>query len=61
MGQEDETLDSRSQGAGGLLFVKVAIVQCRDFRCMAYLGHDMKWRNAHGEIVEVLEVVTELP
>jgi hypothetical protein len=61
MSQEDEILDSRAASAGGMLFVKVAIVRCRDFRCMGYLGHDGKWRNEHGEILEVLEVVTELP
>ena len=61
MGHEDEILDSQPPGAGRLLFEKVAIVRCQDFRCMGYLGHDKKWRNIHGEILNVLEVVTELP
>ena len=61
MSHEDETLDSRSPRAGGVLVVKVAIVRCRDFRCMGYLGHDKQWRNEHGQILDVVEVVTELP
>ena len=61
MSHEDDTLDSRSPSAGSVLFVKVAIVRCRDFRCMGYLGYDKKWRNEHGQILEVMEVVTELP
>lgn len=40
---------------------KRAIVQCKRFRCVATLGIDGKWRDNKGSILEVLEVLEELP
>ena len=40
---------------------KIAIVRCRDFRCLAYLGKDDKWRDERGNVLEVVEIVNELP
>lgn len=40
---------------------KKAIVQCKGFRCLAHLGKDGKWRDDRGNVLEVLEIVVELP
>jgi hypothetical protein len=40
---------------------KMAIVQCSGFRCLACLGQDGKWRDERGNVLDVLEVVNELP
>jgi len=40
---------------------KMAIVQCKGFRCLAYLRQDGKWRDECGNVLDILEVVNELP
>ena len=58
MSAEENKTDLRSpQAKPG----KEAIVQCKGFRCLAQLGKDGKWRDDHGNVLEVLEVVTEFP
>jgi len=32
---------------------RIAIVRCRDFRCLAYLGKDGKWRDERGNVLDV--------
>jgi hypothetical protein len=54
--RSDARLDLEAVGA----FVKVAIVKCEGFRCLAYLGRDGKWRSARGQVLEVEEVVDPL-
>jgi len=58
---EDERSDSRRAPDSVGAFVKVAIVKCQGFRCLAYLGHDGKWRNEHGEVLEVVSIINVLP
>ena len=58
---EDGRSDSREAPESVGAFVKVAIVKCQGFRCLAYLGHDGKWRNEHGEVLDVVEVINVLP
>jgi hypothetical protein len=42
-------------------WVKTALVRCKDFRCLAYLDSDGKWKDAQGNVLEVVSVETELP
>ena len=58
--EQNKTADvSRPSSAD--YYGKRAIVQCKRFRCLATLGKDGEWRDNKGDILEVLEVVTELP
>jgi len=58
MGLEEEKLSLRANPETPVL--KMAAVRCADHRCMGYLGADGKWRNFHGEILDVLEVISDL-
>jgi hypothetical protein len=35
------------------------IVQCKNYRCWAKKGPDAKWRDMHGTLLDVLQVVAE--
>ena len=39
----------------------MAIVRCKNFRCLATKGPDGVWRDAHKNALVVLEIVAELP
>ena len=55
-----QALHPRSSTRPSARRVKEAIVQCKDFRCLAHLDSDGKWRNsATGqELSEVLQIVS---
>ena len=57
MSQKD-TCDSEAAKADVL---RLAVVQCAGFRCLAYMGSDGKWRNSGGEVLEVIKVESDLP
>ena len=38
---------------------RMGIVRCTNFRCLAVMGTDGVWRDAHHQALQVIEVETE--
>jgi len=37
---------------------RMAIVRCKNFRCLAIFGKDGVWRDTHGNSLDVIEVMS---
>jgi hypothetical protein len=38
---------------------RMAVVRCKNFRCLAIFGMDGVWRDTHGNRLDVIEVMLE--
>jgi len=50
--QSTSTIRTKIEGVMG-------IVRCRNFRCLGIRGEDGEWRDGHGQILEVRQVIEE--